>query len=101
MNRILIPLICAVWCAGAIADDMTPDRILHTLEQATASFADGDYENALTLFRQTLDNPESFRSGGLKAIDKVTINGMAGRCHIALHDYAAGLPYMLLSLIHI
>lgn len=95
MNRILIPLICAVWCAGAIADDMTPDRILHTLEQATASFTDGDYENALTLFRQTLDNPESFRSGGLKAIDKVTINGMAGRCHIALHDYAAGLPYML------
>lgn len=95
MKRIVSFILWAISYIGAMGVNPSPEQILKSLEQANTSYYNGDYQNALQLLKQALDNPESFISGGLKLLDKVNLNSMVGRCYVNISDYSNGLSYLL------
>lgn len=95
MRAIAIFLICIFLCFDSFAVNTRPEEISKTLDRAVNLYNGEDYQNALELFQGILNDPESFKSGGLKVMDKIVINRLIGRCFISLNDYSSGLTHLL------
>lgn len=78
----------------------TPDKsddIKQKLIRASKAYNEENYKQALSSYESIINDPEAFKSGGLKVLDRILMTSQIGRCHMSMGEFSLGLSNLLMS----
>lgn len=97
MKSFIVFLITAFVSLFAYGINDKSVEIKQKLILASKAYNEENYKQALSFYENIINDPESFRSGGLKVIDRILLTSQIGRCHMSMGEPSLGLRNLLSS----